>query len=390
MELRGANTRILADGLLIYYTPLVTNENRKGWEAYATENHGLFMQSFLAESELRARQDAAFGIDNDERRQLSAQQEEALEAIRNPNRQLQDDPSSFNPVIWGVHDDADTDPVMPEGSGPFLPIWQMSPVLPLEYLLNLDLLTFPLVSKGYQSAIDSGEAVIDAATSLKDDGSADVFNEFLALGQYRHDKEGFQGDPLSPTTYPVFDSFGEDRKVAALLATNIYWRLYFTDVLPPGVVGIICVLENTANQTFSFQVDGPEVTYLGNRDYHDPRYSNMGQGEDVTGYVLDQASPENRAYTTVNLNGDSTSYKLRVYPSQTFEDEYVNSKPIVYTFVVALIFVFTSSVFVVSRPGVVLEAFRKQSQHCPGSLWNDTGVRLSSREAPNHCSRPSC
>jgi hypothetical protein len=182
----------------------------------------------------------------------------------------------------------------------------------------------------------------------------DVFNAFLVLGQYRHDKEEFLGDPASSTAYPVFDSFGEDRKVAGVLATNIYWRLFFTDTLPRGVDGIICVLENTANQTFSFQLDGPEVTYLGNRDYHDAQYNYMGEGEDVTSYVLDQATPENRAYTAVNLNGASISYKLRVYPSQVFEDEYVNNKPFVYTFVVAMVFVFTSSIFVVSLSCVVL------------------------------------
>ena len=120
------------------------------------------------------------------------------------------------------------------------------------------------------------------------------------------------------------------------------------------VNGVICVLKNTANQTFSFQIDGPEVTYLGNRDYHDSHYNYLGEGRDVTSSVLDQASPANKAYTTVNLNGASISYILRVYPSQAFEDKYVNNKPFLYTFVVAMVFVFTSSIFVVSVSCVVL------------------------------------
>ena len=100
----------------------------------------------------------------------------------------------FHPGIWGgLQGDFDTgeNQVMPEGSGPFLPIWQMSPALPVQQLLNLDLLTFPLVSKGYQQTIDSREAVIETANNLRDpnldfdfDDSEDIFNAFLTLGQY--------------------------------------------------------------------------------------------------------------------------------------------------------------------------------------------------------------
>jgi hypothetical protein len=140
-ELRGANTRILSDGLLIWYCPLVTNENHMGWEAYSQENYGHLIQRFLAKSEMREHQDAAFGLGGDAR-QLSPRQEEALETILNPRCQLHlphDCP--FHPEMWGIHGDGDTGEheVMPEGSGPFLPIWQMSPVLPVEQLVNMDL-----------------------------------------------------------------------------------------------------------------------------------------------------------------------------------------------------------------------------------------------------------
>lgn len=37
--LRGMNSRIMADSPLIYWLPLVTDEMRPGWEAFAAQNH---------------------------------------------------------------------------------------------------------------------------------------------------------------------------------------------------------------------------------------------------------------------------------------------------------------------------------------------------------------
>jgi hypothetical protein len=33
--------------------------------------------------------------------------------------------------------------------------------------------------------------------------------------------------------------------------------------------GIVCILENSYNQTLAYRIDGPDVTYLGDEDLHD-------------------------------------------------------------------------------------------------------------------------
>jgi hypothetical protein len=36
------------------------------------------------------------------------------------------------------------------------------------------------------------------------------------------------------------------------------------NILPPSTsLGIICILENSFNQTLTYRIDGPDVTYLG-------------------------------------------------------------------------------------------------------------------------------
>ena len=146
-------------------------------------------------------------------------------------------------------------------------------------------------------------------------------------------------------SYPVFDSFESDRKLAGLLTVNLHWSLYFENVLPPSARGYYAVLENTLNQTFTYRVDGPDVVFLGNGDLHETEFDDMGIVTNVAEYLEERSSPATSAYKTVSLNADYCAYTIRVYPSSDTEDDFVTNKPVFYTIVVALVFCFTSFVF---------------------------------------------
>jgi hypothetical protein len=62
------------------------------------------------------------------------------------------------------------------------------------------------------------------------------------------------------------------------IAITVYWRDMLTNLLPPGSDGILIVFENECNPTFSFQVNGPEVDYLGRGDFHAGKYEKMEIG----------------------------------------------------------------------------------------------------------------
>lgn len=106
---------------------------------------------------------------------------------------------------------------------------------------------------------------------------------------------------------------------------------------------MVCVLTNSFNQTLSYLVEGPDVTYLGPADFHDPSFDNLIQEADVNDYIQSLASPENQAYTAVSLNLDYGQYKLRVYPS---EGPDYSMEAWYYVLIVAFTFVFTSVVFI--------------------------------------------
>jgi len=207
-----------------------------------------------------------------------------------------------------------------------VPIWQTSPALPLTSLVNFDILSHPGSSGGCRALLTRETAVIDVIVNLQkvehdeDNETNAIFNFILSMGQNRHKVSTYSGDPASSMVYPVFSDFGPNRTLVGVLNTNLYWSFYFADVLPPNAKGIIAVLENSRKQSFTYQIDGPDVKYVGLGDLHEEEFNNMEFSEDVSSTVKGLAGPATRAYTTVDLDDEYCTYKLRVYPSSKTED----------------------------------------------------------------------
>ncbi len=149
---------------------------------------------------------------------------------------------------------------------------------------------------------------------------------------------------------------------------NVHWKLFLTDILPTSASGIVCILENSYNQTLAYRIDGPEVTYLGDEDLHDTRYDYLEEFADINAYVESQAGPETRSYTEVPLNKEFGKYTLRIYPSRDTEESFTSIKPWIYTAVAVSTFLFTSIVFVVfacvveRRQKIVMERVLKSAK----------------------------
>jgi hypothetical protein len=57
---------------------------------------------------------------------------------------------------------------------------------------------------------------------------------------------------------------------------SIFWRDLINNILPHDSDGIVVVFENACNQTFTYEINGPEVHYLGPGDLHDEKYDYLG------------------------------------------------------------------------------------------------------------------
>ncbi|CAB9503571.1 Receptor-type guanylate cyclase gcy [Seminavis robusta] len=349
---RASDIRVLADALIMVWCPFVTDQNRLKWEEYAFMNRFQVNKDFAQDNTYRQEQDDYFdslvygpnstmaGHDGDNRRNRGLQEQEEEE---DPN--MLKDGTGYHLRIWHPM----TDEVEPNGTGPFLPGFQRSPVnFRVQNAINTNYAN-ARVFQGIDiagSLLDSHQVIINRAQMIQPKFYK-AMTANLQISQYREKIDTYLQDPLSFLAYPVFDSFNTTtRKLAGALISNLYWRVYFQNVLPPNAHGIIAVLSNSYNQTFSYHIDGGNATYLGDKDLHDPRYNEMEVSVDVSSYVRERSSPETRAYRTVPLHDTMGRYTLRVYPTDSTKEAYTTNKPAVYTAVVACIFAVTALVFV--------------------------------------------
>ena len=120
-------------------------------------------------------------------------------------------------------------------------------------------------------------------------------------------------------------------------------------------------MDNACNQTYTFRIDGPNATFLGQNDNHDPSYDSFSVSFhlkdlfDEPLIVDDETLDDDYFYTTYASGGRSRArtwndkycpYTIRVYPSSQLERSFYSKDPVIYTLAVASIFLITTFVFV--------------------------------------------
>ena len=131
--------------------------------------------------------------------------------------------------------------------------------------------------------------------------------------------------------------------VVGTLTGTFFWRGLIEDILPPSTQGIVIVFENPCNPTFTYQINGPRVEYLGRGDHHDDHYDDYRITSDL--FHLRSFAVGSSMYSGPPLDEEFCPFSVNVYPSDTFYVEYSSKDPIYFMVGAILIFVFTSAVF---------------------------------------------
>lgn len=135
-------------------------------------------------------------------------------------------------------------------------------------------------------SLGANEAIQISAMAMKNEPLVSVVKPFQALPPDEH--QGFHTDdaadnPHSFVYYPVRKHVNdEESEVVATVNAAIAWDASMRDLLPSNVYGIICVIQNSCQQTYSYRIAGTEAFYLGEGDHHDPRYDHMRVDADLS------------------------------------------------------------------------------------------------------------
>lgn len=226
-------------------------------------------------------------------------------------------------------------------------------------LLNFNFFNYRHLAPMMQQVLDSGKAVLGfLQRSQEGSDTGALINTFLTLDQYRHDNITYvaKDDPMTHVAYPVFDSLvPTTRNVTGLIITTILWHLLLENVLAANIHGVIVVLRNSLNESSTYRIDGKTASFIAPEDVHDPTYDDMEVTTDISTILAERANPKRWSYTSVALDDGYTSYSIHIYPSSDMEGEYVTKKPIIFSVVVGMIFVFTSLVFLLYGTSNIFE-----------------------------------
>lgn len=217
---RGANLRVHAEALIVHWAPLVTEENRRKWEEYAMYNRFQINDAFDQDAHLRNKQDEFFGLglESEDEGGSNRLLQDQGEAPVDPN--IVEDGTGYHKAIYMVTGNKTAEP---DGTGPYLPLWQRSPVTaPSQILLNLNFATTPVFRGILPQLRQEPKAIINKVVLPLPFGQKQITSN-LVIGQYRHDSEQYLQDPISFMAYPVFDNFDPDTKrLAGMWSTTLF------------------------------------------------------------------------------------------------------------------------------------------------------------------------
>lgn len=263
------------------------------------------------------------------------------------------DTYTTSPVLFNINGN-----ISDNATGPFLPQWHEYPVqstfLPA---YNFD----AYQDRRFQEALPdllSRKAMFSEVHTIPRDPSDPVqVTEADLYGQWASAYAGPGEDPTEPLSslyYPIMDCAADYVSIASddnvdecnmvgVVVVALFWRELLKNTMSVGNKGMIAVMESSCNQTFSYAINGPDVAYLGPSDMHDPSYNHLSWSADLDN--LDEFSTRDVDYTGLPVGSSSCHYRLHLYPAEMMEDDHTSNTPIISTVVIVIIFVFTTSLF---------------------------------------------
>ena len=264
-EMLGSKARSIADVNFIGLLPLVTK--KEGWESYSVANQDWHQESL------------------DYLKETTGEEPLVSEL-------------SIKDTIWDSSEGK-------ELRGPYLPLWQSSPVVADKSVYNFNVLSNPITEDASRSVLFTGGSFLGGViTSSEAPGS-----ELQRL------TGGSSDTPQGTMFYPILDDYVTDKaKVVGSLFVVFSWESAIGDVIPSGNKGAInCVLENADGQEHTFLIDEHGVAYQGSGDLHNTKFSSY----ELKKEVVEVVAAAERIDTSPPLSDNSLKYTMKIYPANS-------------------------------------------------------------------------
>jgi hypothetical protein len=165
----------------------------------------------------------------------------------------------------------------------YFPAWHTSPPPASYNLLNWNIASIP-----------SFDALFRAVIELKNESLVSHVQPSIgvptALTQEQYQtthikKRGDDPTTEFPQTFvytPIHKTVGDyNSEVVAIVATAYAWDASLRNLLPEGVEGILCVIRNSCDQVYTYEITGRDAFFLGEGDLHASAYDDKTHEVDL-------------------------------------------------------------------------------------------------------------
>ena len=204
-----------------------------------------------------------------------------------------------------------------ENIAPYAPAWQL---LPKPTGNGTSLVNYNLFSQRRFSLLSNATITTKKLAFSQVSGLADIFGKDVS--EYYEDadeghlggEEGSERAPKAMVVQPILSDLDPASEVVGQLIAINSWENYLAGILSAeSDIEVHCVLSDTCGSTFTFELKGERVTYLGEGDFHDTRGL-------MRSLKLLQKDGEEGYFQTCAI-------ELKIYPTAGMSQNYKTSKP---------------------------------------------------------------
>jgi hypothetical protein len=239
-EVLAESVRKQSESELLIFTPKVEFGEVTRWQEYATANEGWYEES--------------------KQLAVSSSKGNLVESDFAPGSPL---PFIYNTIV----DENGNRSPGPPSNPPFYPIWQMSPPPFSPFLIKANIGGVPEFSSGLKAIDVAREGVLGTTTfsdlygltglASKEEDHETFHAQFLVSS----DTESAYNRPHGYFFQPIFrEIYNNTSEIVGTVTAMVPWDRYFANLLPEGVKGITCVASNTCGQSFTYYLDGNNVS----------------------------------------------------------------------------------------------------------------------------------
>ena len=338
----ASSSRNIAHAVSVSFCPLVTDETRPNWEYYSVNHADQWIENGYEFEQRHHSAEAARGrhllgtTDNTVSPRITVLDEDNAALITAP-------PASSNNNSNKTY---------------FFPLWQSSPIVP--ELVNYDMSSNENFNEGIQAMVASHQAVLGKVTDI-DDGSQshvvmDQFEQHWQQQQQGGTTIDYGRDPVSKLYFPVFEDLLEatssngSKNLVGMVVAVLFWEIYMNNVLPHGTPPMMVRLHNECDEegvSYSYQIIGQDVTYMGRSGtHHDDIKFRMMETKVITtdlSLLTHRSTVDTKDHFegVATLNHDFCPYKISIYPTEEFVDEFITNLPFYFAAIIVGIFLFT-------------------------------------------------